>query len=189
MNANNRVADFFYELGLLNRFKRSGFDFLGANINQNIASHSFRATLIGYTLASMIDGVDKSKVMMMCLFHDIPETRMGDINKFQSLYTSVDDNKALNDVAKELPIADELTKFVSMFDNDDSIEAVIARDADVLELIISLKEVLDDGNSQAQYWIDTALNRLSHDKSKEIANSIISRRYYDWWQEILSNNK
>ena len=39
------IASFIFETGLLNNFKRSGFDFLGTS-NQNIASHSFRASII-----------------------------------------------------------------------------------------------------------------------------------------------
>ena len=73
-------SSFIYEVGLLNNFKRSGFDFLGTG-SQNIASHSFRASIIAYLLAKRLKA-DENKAVILTLFHDIPETRTGDINYF-----------------------------------------------------------------------------------------------------------
>ena len=75
------IASFIFETGLLNNFKRSGFDFLGT-CNQNIASHSFRASIIAFILAKRLNA-DENKAVILTLFHDIPETRTGDINYFQ----------------------------------------------------------------------------------------------------------
>lgn len=80
----NQIVSFIFEAGLLNRFKRSGFDFLGTG-NQNISSHSFRTAVISYILAEKLNA-DSSKVVLLSLFHDIPETRTGDINHFQKKY-------------------------------------------------------------------------------------------------------
>ncbi len=190
MSVNNtRVADFFYELGLLNRFKRSGFDFLGENISQNIASHSFRVAMIGYTLASMVGGANKANVALMCLFHDVPEARTGDINKFQEKYTAKDETNAIADVAKGLPFEQDFINYLNQFDNDESLDAQIARDADVLELITTLKEIQDNGNPQAKSWIDNAVKRLKLDVSKDIAGALLERAHYDWWHDNLLKNK
>ena len=49
-SSHNQIVAFIFETGLLNRFKRSGFDFLGTG-NQNISSHSYRTAIISYILA------------------------------------------------------------------------------------------------------------------------------------------
>lgn len=84
-SSHNQIVAFIFETGLLNRFKRSGFDFLGTG-NQNISSHSYRTAIISYILAERLNA-DSDRAVLLSLFHDIPETRTGDINYFQKHYT------------------------------------------------------------------------------------------------------
>lgn len=178
------IASFIFETGLLNNFKRSGFDFLGTG-NQNIASHSFRASIISYVLAKHLKA-DENKAVLLALFHDIPETRTGDINHFQRNYTHKDEDKAVKDIASTTPELNGLIEFNNEFNSGISLEAKIAQDADVLELIFTLKEELDKGNTQAEIWINGAVNRLTLDESKHIAKDALNMKSYDWWLEILS---
>lgn len=182
-----KIVSFIFETGLLNRFKRSGFDFLGSG-NQNISSHSFRTSIISYVLAKRLEA-DSSIAVLLSLFHDIPETRTGDINYFQKKYIEKDELKAVNDIADNFPELKELPEMINKFNNDESIEAVIARDADVLELIFTLKEEQDTGNHQAEIWIKDALKRLKLDESIKIAETALSVKSYDWWMDILKVNR
>ena len=68
-------------------------------------------------------------------------------------------------------------------------EAEIARDADVLELIFILKEELDNGNKQAEIWAKDALKRLKLSDSIKIAETALSIKSYDWWMDILKVNR
>lgn len=182
MNGSNKdIADFFFETGMLARFKRSGFDFLGTG-TQNIASHSFRMAVMGYTMASMVDGADAQKCALICLFHDIAETRTGDINHFQRKYVVKDEKSALADILKYLPVKEQVAGFCDEFEAGNSIESIIALDADVLELIFTLKEELDNGNLQAGSWIKGAIKRLRTDIAKDIAQKALERKSYDWWE-------
>ncbi len=45
-----------------------------------MAEHSFRTAMIGYALAQMDEQADVGRVLQLCLFHDIPEARTGDMN-------------------------------------------------------------------------------------------------------------
>lgn len=182
-----KIVSFIFETGLLNRFKRSGFDFLGSG-NQNISSHSFRTSIISYVLAKRLKA-DSSIAVLLSLFHDIPETRTGDINYFQKKYIEKDELKAVNDIADNFPELEELPEMINKFNNDESIEAVIARDADVLELIFTLKEEQDAGNLQAEIWIKDAIKRLKLDESIKIAETALSVKSYDWWMDILKVNR
>ena len=183
----NQIVSFIFEAGLLNRFKRSGFDFLGTG-NQNISSHSFRSAVISYILAEKLNA-DSSKAVLLSLFHDIPETRTGDINHFQKKYVEKNEMKAVEDIAEDIKELSSLPSFISEFNNGSSIEAEIARDADILELIFTLKEELDNGNKQAEIWLKGALKRLKLDESIKIAETALSVKSYDWWHDILKVNR
>ena len=183
----NQIVSFIFEAGLLNRFKRSGFDFLGTG-NQNISSHSFRTAVISYILAEKLNA-DSSKAVLLSLFHDIPETRTGDINHFQKKYVEKNEMKAVEDIAEDIKELSSLPSFISEFNNGSSIEAEIARDADILELIFTLKEELDNANKQAEIWLKGALKRLKLDESIKIAETALSVKSYDWWHDILKVNR
>ena len=178
------IASFIFETGLLNNFKRSGFDFLGT-CNQNIASHSFRASIIAFILAKRLNA-DENKAVILTLFHDIPETRTGDINYFQKKYTEKNETKAVEDIASITTELNDLVGLNNEFNHGESIEAKVANDADVLELIFTLKEELDKGNTQAEIWINGAIDRLILDESRQIINEALNMKSYDWWMDILN---
>lgn len=183
INNYSNIASFLFELGLLNNFKRTGFDFLGTG-SQNISSHSFRTAVISYILAKLLNA-DVSKTVLMALFHDIPESRTGDINYFQKKYVNKDEERAVKDIVDSLPILSELELYIKEFNERNTQESVIACDADTIELIVTLKEELDKGNKQAELWINDAVKRLKLEESKSIVEEIIKSSSYDWWMNIL----
>jgi len=76
----NRLVSFFFEIGTLRKTVRAHRQVLLNNdLTDNISSHSYRVTFIGYFLAKL-ENVSTEKVIIMCLLHDIPETRSGDQN-------------------------------------------------------------------------------------------------------------
>ena len=182
-NSNDKMVSLFFEAGLLSRFKRSGFDFLGTG-DQNIASHLYRTALIAFVLSKRLDA-NLPFAVFIALFHDLPEARMGDINYFQKQYTAKNELKAVEDLIRDFPEMEDLPYLIEEFNNGDSLEGKIARDSDCLELIITLKEELDKGNPQAEIWIKDALNRLELDLSKELAEIALSQKSYDWWMDIM----
>ncbi len=175
----DRSANFFYELGILQTMKRSGQDYLGSG-TQSIADHIFRTAMIGFTMAKMMP-CDADKVLKMCMFHDLEESRTGDLNYLQQNYVNSDDEKALNHVIHGLPIEEDVNTCIDEYAAQQSLEALIAKDADTLELIFFLKEQLDKGNSQAENWIRASSQRLKTDIAREIMQSCLERMYYEWW--------
>ena len=74
------IVNFFFETGMLKHVKRSGWWLINIKDPENIAEHSFRTAVIGYFLAK-IEKVDADKVLKMCLFHDLHESRINDLHK------------------------------------------------------------------------------------------------------------
>lgn len=170
---------FLFEVGMLKRIPRTGYQFLGSG-GESVADHCFRAAVIGYSLAN-ITGADPCKVVLMCLFHDLPEARTGDQNYMNKKYVKADEEKALSDQLEGLPFGDEIRDLLKEFNQGISKEAILARDADQLDLILELKAQLDLGNKQAKDWIYYAQKRLKTKQAIEIAEKVVETDWTEWW--------
>ena len=133
------IANFLFEAGMLKRTPRTGFQFLGSGA-ESVAEHIFRTSLIGYTLAQLDEEADAGRVVLLCLFHDIPEARTGDLNYVNKKYVKVDERKAVEDLARTLPFGDDYRSLHEEFAAKLTREACLAHDADQLEMILALKE-------------------------------------------------
>jgi putative hydrolase of HD superfamily len=174
------VVDFLFEAGMLAKTPRSGFFFLGSG-EQSVAEHINRVVYIGYCLANMQEGVDVGKVVQMCMFHDISESRISDLNYVHQKYTERFEDKAHEDLTKSLPFGKEIGKLLNEYSERKTIEAKIAKDSDNLELLLALKEQIDIGNKKAETWVKSLLGRLKTDKAQELAKRIIETDSDRWW--------
>lgn len=174
------IVNFLYEVGILAKTPRSGFHFLGSG-HQSVAEHVNRVAYIGYTLAKLDGGVDVAKVLSMCLFHDIGETRVSDLNYVHQKYVTRQEHKAHEDLAATLPFGDDMLATVKEYEKRESIEAILAKDADNLEWILALKEQVDIGNERAKEWIVSAVARLKTDIAKKLAKEIVKTDSNCWW--------
>ena len=118
----DRIADFLFEVGMLKRTPRSGWQFLGAG-SESVAEHVFRVAMIAFVLARMDDTVDRDKVLRLALVHDLPETRTGDLNYVNQKYVAADEARAADDMTRDLPFADELRALLAEYRKEQSLEA------------------------------------------------------------------
>jgi len=174
------IANFLFEVGMLKRTPRTGFQFLGSGA-ESVAEHSFRTAIIGYALAQLDGGVDIGRVLQLCLFHDIPEARTGDLNYVNKKYVRVDEEKAVRDLAATLPFGEKYADTLKEFVDGGSREAQIAHDADQLEMILALKEYKDLGNRYADEWYPFAIRRLHTDAARELAGTVWETDSTKWW--------
>lgn len=174
------IADFLFEVGMLKRTPRSGFQFLGTG-KETVAEHSLRTAVIGYALARMSGTLATERVVLMCLFHDLVEARTGDLNYVNKRYVKADEEAAVRDMTANLPFGDEIRVLRDEFDACSTPEAQSAHDADQLEMILELKELGDLGNRYAADWITTAIKRLRTDDGKKLARSILNTDFSAWW--------
>ena len=175
-----RIANFLFEAGMLKRTPRTGFQFLGSGA-ESVAEHIFRTVYIGYTLGRLSKDVDTDRMIKMCLFHDLPEARTGDLNYVNKKYVKADEVKAVNDLADTLPFGEEIKELILEFIKGESPEAQLAHDADQLELILALKEHKDLGNKYADEWLEYALKRLKTDTARELSKTILDTDSSLWW--------
>jgi len=174
------IADFLFEVGMLKRTPRSGFQFLGTG-HETVAEHGLRCAVIGYVLARMSEGLATDKVVLMCLFHDLVEARTGDLNYVNKKYVEANEAAALQDMTSGLPFGDEIRGLVEEFNARATAEAEVAHDADQLEMILQLKELGDLGNRYCKDWISAAMKRLRTDDGRRLARSILNTDFSSWW--------
>lgn len=174
------IANFLFEAGMLKRTPRSGFQFLGTGA-ESVAEHIFRTTCIGYALGKLGKGLNVERMIKMCLFHDLPEARTGDLNYVNKKYVEANEKKAIKDLAQTLPFGDEIQELILEFMEGKTEEAKLARDADQLEMILALKEYKDLGNTYAAEWLEFSLKRLQTDAAKELAKAILKTDSSLWW--------
>lgn len=183
-----RIAKLLFEAGMLKKTPRTGFRFLGTG-QESVADHSYRVILIGYVLARLTPGVDRSRVMDMCLFHDLVEARTGDLNYVYKDYATVDSAKAVAALAKDLDFGEDIAGLIAEFKAGQTEEAKLARDADQLDLILELKEQLDLGNKFAQEWIEHVGKRINTSVGRELAGEILETDFCSWWFDKYRGSK
>ncbi len=160
------IANFLFEVGMLNKTPRTGFRFLGSG-KESVAEHILRTIFIGYSLCKLDPAADELKVLRMCLVHDLPEARTGDQNYMYKKYVTVDEEKAVRELTEHLPFGAEIKTVLEEFNEKKTREALLAHDADQLALMLQLKECGDLGNQYSQEWQDFAVRRLCTDQGTE----------------------
>ena len=183
----NDIAKFLYEMGQLKRVKRSGWWIAGVKDPESVAEHSFRTAVIAYILAPL-EGADREKVVSMSLFHDISEARTNDAHRIVRRYVDWErvDRKAVEDQAKRLPdkMAEEVTSMTSEFEQAISLEAKVARDADLLECLVQAREYQVLGYHDVADWISNAQAALTTESAKRIAVECLRTEPREWWQGL-----
>lgn len=174
------VVNLLFEVGIMAKTPRSGFHFLGTG-SQSVAEHVHRNAMIGLALALLDGNVDTGKVVQMCLLHDIAEARTSDLNYVHQKYVAADETRAFEDLVVTLPFGDQWRAIVREYKERKTQESLLAKDADNLEWILSLKEQDDIGNARAREWIISAVARLKTDLGRQLAEKILATRSDAWW--------
>lgn len=187
---NKKIANFLFEVGMLAKTPRSGFHFLGTG-EQSVAEHVNRTSFIGYALAQMDGTVDVLKVLKMCLFHDISETRISDLNHIHQKYVERKEHSAIQDITDSVPFGEDMFATLSEYEKKESKESILVKDSDSLEWILALKEEIDTGNTRALEWAKIGIARLKTPNAKLIAEAIMNTNSNDWWfpEDSVIRNK
>ncbi len=180
------IINFLFEVGMLKRTPRTGFQFLGSG-DESVAEHSFRTTYIAYVLSNIAKDINREKLILIALFHDFLEARTGDHNYMNKKYIHVDEVKALEDATKDLPFAEEFKGYIKEYMEQNSREARLAKDADNLELLLQLKEQKDLGNPYADDWIRFTMLRLVTEEGKKLGEEILNTDSTHWWFDRSSD--
>ncbi|MFZ2150200.1 MAG: HD domain-containing protein [Minisyncoccia bacterium] len=181
-----QIVNFFYETGIHSKTPRSGFWPLGSG-SQSVADHLFHTAMIAYALAYLEPKADKSKIVLMALFHDIGEGRTSDLNYIHQRYGRLAEVEAVKDMSKSIPFGPEILGLFEEEQAKETLEARLVKDADNLEWIVTLRGEEVKGNIKATKWIKQAVKRLKTAPGKELGRLALQIDPDFWWFNV--NNK
>lgn len=182
-----KITNFFFEIATLRRLTRSHRQMI-QEVSDNIADHSFRVAIIGMILAEL-EGCDKEKVLKMCLFHDVVESRTGDANFLNKQYLNIDEENARADQMEGLPIAEEILKILEEYKERKSREAVVAKDADLLDQMVLQQEYLCKDPKNNERWQNHTQRGIRTDIAKTLAEKIRRTNPFEWLYQITKKKR
>lgn len=182
-----RLIKFFSEIYMLKREKRSGWKLLEAP-QDSVADHITIVAQIAYVLAAM-EGGNAQKAAVMAVFHDNEETRLTDLHKVSSPYLSRESavEKALRDQLENLParIRNDVMKLIEESRRRKSLEAIVVKDADLLEAALQAKVLMERGYKGAKDWFAFAKAHVKTGSAKRILAAIEKLDDFTgcWWEK------
>jgi len=181
-----KIVNYFFELGMLKRIFHNGPQAAGVKEPDTVASHVYRAAVIGYILGEM-EGVKGEKVASIVLFHDNPEARIGDHNKIAQRYIkrAEVEQEVLDDQTKLLPksIGKKINKYWNDMEYGKTKEGIIAKDADHLETALQAKEYADIGYP-TKTWVANVKKALKTKSAKKLLTELENTKFTDWWKNL-----
>jgi putative hydrolase of HD superfamily len=174
------LANFVYEVGILSNTPRSGLWFLGTG-KQSVAEHLLRTAYIAYALAYFYPKIDRSKVVLMALMHDLGEGRTSDHNYVHQKYGRLSESSAIADMAATVPFGPEIHALYAEEQARLTPEARLVKDADQLEWIATLRHEEVKGNKKARAWANIAIKRLKTPAGKQLGRALMTTHPDAWW--------
>jgi putative hydrolase of HD superfamily len=194
MDFYKRIANFLFEVGTMRKLPRIHRQvLLTDDTSDTISSHSYRVALIAWFLAKK-EEADPYKTVMMSLLHDLEEARTADHNWVHKRYVKIFEDEVHQEQMGTLPYPD-MKEFLEEYKKRESKEAIIAKQADVLDQILLLREYEWQGNKEAAIWLygkDAKTNgreqikKLTLASAKELAEAIYTTSPSQWWENLAT---
>lgn len=173
-----RDLELLYEVGCMRFLQRNWRQFLNADFS-NETEHTFRVIWIALVLAKQERVRSLGKIVQMALVHDIGESRSGDVHYVSRQYTKRDEELAVKDVFQGTSLDAEMFKTWKEYEERNTIEAKIVKDADNLDVEFELKEQEAKGEQIGKYW---------RDARKIVYQNLFTKSAKKMWREIQKSN-
>jgi putative hydrolase of HD superfamily len=196
-----KIANFLFEVGTMRKLPRMHRQtLLTDDMSDNIATHSYRVAIIAWFLSKM-EETDPYKTLMMALFHDMAEVRTGDHNWIHKRYVREYEDDVRDEQLGSLPFP-EIKELADEYEKRESEEAIVAKDAALLDKVLLLREYEWQGNKEASVWLhgkkneelgrkagagNRQLERLQTDSAKKLGKDIYETPPSDWWNNLWTD--
>lgn len=176
---------FAHEIGYLKRTPRTGWQIAGVPGSiESVADHSLRVSLLAHMIAAQ-EGANPDRAATLGAYHDVHETRIGDIPHLGRRYVTAADPEAIvkdQTLGMADAAVDAIRAVVAEFEQGQTPEAIGARDADKLDCLLQAIEYGEAGARDIDAWIETSYARLRTTTAIRIADVARSTRPGDWWR-------
>lgn len=175
-----------FELGQLKRINHEGWKLLGIKYPESVAEHNLRAAQIAFFLAKMENYSNPFEVCTLVIFHELEECRIGDIQKVARRYLKgfYEENAVKEQLEKLGEIGGEILSLWKKTKESNSKAALIAKDADLLEMAATAKELMEKGYVYAKDWIRNISLKIKTKSGKKLIKKLKKANSNEWWQGI-----
>lgn len=168
-----RDVEFLFEMGSLRFMERMWRRFLHDDF-ANLAEHHFRVFWIAMIIAAHEKGVDTGKIAKLALLHDIAESRTGDVDYLARQYVKRNEELGIQDMLSETSIEKEFYDLFQEYEERQTLESKIVKDADNLDVDFELAE---------QAAVGSKLKDLKHEMRQTVAQTKLytktAKKIYD----------
>jgi putative hydrolases of HD superfamily len=182
------VVRLCHEAGHLKRSRRTGWWRAGIKDPESVAEHSWRTAVLAYFIA-LAEGADPERAATIALFHDLAETRTGDIEYVGRHYVTAEPDEVIaKDQAAGLPaaLAEPFLAVVREHEGTATAESACARDADKLECLLQAREYQRQGHQDVQAWIDNMAAAVRTGTGRALARAALDADPGEWWREVAA---
>ena len=159
----------------------------GHGRKENDAEHAWHMAIMAYILREYAnEEVDITKVMLMCLIHDIVEIDAGDTYAYDA--EGLKTQKAREDAAKQRIFSmlpdDQKTEFISLFDEFEQAESAEARFAHSMD---NLQPLMLNNSNGGSDWIEHGV-RADQVYGRQQGTRLGSEILYELTDKIIKEN-
>jgi putative hydrolase of HD superfamily len=184
------ITAFLYEIGQLKRYPRTGWLTAGVPSPESVADHSYRASVIAAAIAAM-EGADPQRAAFLAIWHDSQETRTTDLSHLTRKHVTPLPNATVTSAqVARLPaaLADVIRGAVTEYEARATPEALCARDADKIELLLQAREYADQGHPGLRPFMDSALAALRTPAARALAAEALRQGSLDWVSRAMEED-
>lgn len=180
-----KTVNFLFELCGAKTAPRTGWQRIGIKSPESLADHSALSGQIAYVLALM-ENADPNRAAALALLGGIAKIRTGDENWVSRIYSMepTRDETVIGGQLSGLPFGENLKLIFDEMKAQKTKEAIVACDANYLDVAIQSKYYADNGNKKALLWIESINDVFQTDSAKEIFAAVKNTGIDDWWMEL-----
>ena len=175
--------NFMFEMGSMRFIQRTWKRFLNGDF-ANLAEHHFRMFWIALIIAEREKNADTAKIAKMVMMHDIAESRTGDVDYLSRQYVERNEELGIKDMLEGTALEAEFLALWKEYEDRETIESKIVKDADNLDVDFELAEQASSGNPLQQKWQNNRLfvaeSRLYTETAKQIFRQLAGADPHAW---------
>ncbi len=177
------LVNLIFEWGHLRKIKHEGFRYLGVSDPESVAEHNLHAAQIAYVLAKMEKYEKPLEVVGISVFHELGESRIGDLHRIADRYVIKNEKKAVEDQLSKFDFKDEILDLWQQMESRSTKAGDIAKDADLLQTCFVIRELQEHGHKTGD-WIDNTRKYLKTDSAKKLCDELEKTSPLEWFKDL-----
>jgi len=193
-NKNKKVLYLIEQASTLMLMQRQHIRNLGNISFDTIASHSFHVGIIAYCITRMegLNHEEGLRALAVGLIHDLAEARTGDNDFVSKNYTTMDEQRAVEDQFAGLPFEKDLKNELDEYEERKTKLSHCIKDADAVAQICMEWTLAWQGNKLADKWFKgDMVHRVPYFRTKSAKELVKLMKNSDpqewWWSQFVQN--